>query len=295
MKRTYRLMICVDVQADSLEEAYDKVHTHMTGTGVAWESSDEAYSPDGEQIPPSVVAETLAQGPLMSNRTQEILIIAGSREGVRYATVREFFLEWVQKRGCPGTIIHGGARGVDAYAERLAAEFQIPIEVFPADWEKHGKKAGPIRNRQMAKHGTAALIIHTGSPGSKSMVREAVEAGLHVHEHEVPPMDEYVEVLHRRGSLKTVWAPALHITERGFLRADFIDRNRMGCSIQESSIADEGCLWLGINGVPATPEHTFTDASGQARVIARMHLTQEHVRGILPLLQLFATKGELRR
>ena len=128
------------------------------------------------------------------------------------------------------------------------------------------------------------------------MLHEAVEAGIRrVREHEVPPVDEFVEVLHDRGILKRSWAPPLHYTERGFLRADFIDKYGMGCSIQESSSAEQGCLWFGINGVPVTPQYTFTDEAGMTRTMSRMHLTQEHVRGVLPLLQLFAERGDLRR
>lgn len=51
----YRLVVCVDIDAPSLLEAYGKLYETMakiTGpnTGLYWESSDEAYDSDGEPI-----------------------------------------------------------------------------------------------------------------------------------------------------------------------------------------------------------------------------------------------------
>lgn len=51
---SYRLVICVDVEAESLDAAYGKVYKAMgtiTGkdTGMDWESTDEWFAQDGEQ------------------------------------------------------------------------------------------------------------------------------------------------------------------------------------------------------------------------------------------------------
>ncbi len=46
-------------------------------------------------------------------------------------------------------LVSGGARGADALAEKYAKDRNIRIRVFPAEWKKYGKGAGPIRNRQM--------------------------------------------------------------------------------------------------------------------------------------------------
>ncbi len=50
-------------------------------------------------------------------------------------------------------IVSGNARGVDAAAERFAKKQGIDLAMFPANWEKNGKGAGPIRNKQMAEYG----------------------------------------------------------------------------------------------------------------------------------------------
>ncbi len=74
---------------------------------------------------------------------------------------------------------------------------------------------------------------------------------------------------------------ALHNTFRDFIFGEFRDANGDACSIQESSVAAEPLLWLGMN--------TGTHVEGMC--LARMHLTQDHVRALLPLLQHFAEHG----
>ena len=46
-------------------------------------------------------------------------------------------------------IVSGGAIGVDSMAERFAREYNIPIKVFKANWEFHGRGAGYIRNNDI--------------------------------------------------------------------------------------------------------------------------------------------------
>lgn len=57
MNDTFRLVICVDIPADTLTEAYGKLYHEMgefeKRTGIEWESTDEAFDRDGEQIHPS--------------------------------------------------------------------------------------------------------------------------------------------------------------------------------------------------------------------------------------------------
>ena len=50
----------------------------------------------------------------------------------------------------PGTIIiHGKAPGADTIAGQVAMALGFPVRDYPADWDKHGKAAGPIRNSKM--------------------------------------------------------------------------------------------------------------------------------------------------
>ena len=49
----------------------------------------------------------------------------------------------------PTHLISGGARGADTLSELYSKSRQIKCVVVPADWDKHGKSAGFIRNQEM--------------------------------------------------------------------------------------------------------------------------------------------------
>lgn len=67
-------------------------------------------------------------------------------------------------------IVSGAAQGVDAEGEHWASHMNVPVKRFPANWEKHGKAAGPIRNKEMALYADALLLIWDGdSRGSMNM------------------------------------------------------------------------------------------------------------------------------
>jgi len=73
-------------------------------------------------------------------------------------------------------ILSGGARGVDALARRYAWQHRIPFEEYPADWDEHGRAAGPLRNRRMAQEGDALIALWDGhSRGTRNMI-EAMKA-----------------------------------------------------------------------------------------------------------------------
>ena len=76
-------------------------------------------------------------------------------------------------------IVSGGASGADKGGEEYAASVSIPVKSFPADWEKHGRCAGPMRNRQMAEYADAVALF-PGGKGTASMHREAVKAGIEI-------------------------------------------------------------------------------------------------------------------
>lgn len=107
------------------------------------------------------------------------LIIAGSRH-IPAIDADRLVAAAIKKAGMvPTTILSGTATGIDAAGERWATANNIPIERHPADWNKHGRAAGPLRNREMAASADTALVIWDGvSRGSKSMIQEAEQRGL---------------------------------------------------------------------------------------------------------------------
>lgn len=93
----------------------------------------------------------------------------------------------------------------------------------------------------------------------------------------------------------------VELTARGFMRAEFRDGNGEACSAQVSSACrDEAMLWLGVDEVTPkilSADHGWVDIPlpKGAFAAARMHLSQSHIRALLPLLHHFAERGELPR
>lgn len=78
-------------------------------------------------------------------------------------------------------IIQGGAKGADHLARLWCESRMVPYDNFPADWKKHGKAAGPIRNQRMIDVGKPDLVVAApGGSGTADMVRRAEAAGIPV-------------------------------------------------------------------------------------------------------------------
>lgn len=71
----------------------------------------------------------------------------------------------------PTEVVSGCAQGVDWLGELWAREKRIKIYECPADWKTHGKKAGFLRNRDMAWYADALIAFWDGkSRGTASMI-----------------------------------------------------------------------------------------------------------------------------
>jgi hypothetical protein len=115
-------------------------------------------------------------------------IIAGSRSITDYATVERA----VRLSGIEITeVISGKARGPDLLGERWAKEHDVPVNSKPANWNKYGPSAGPIRNREMAEEADALVAVWDGvSKGTKDMIKVAKQKGLKVHIHVKGSLEE---------------------------------------------------------------------------------------------------------
>lgn len=80
------------------------------------------------------------------------------------------------------TVIHGAARGTDRIAAEAAERHGHTIQAFPADWKKHGKRAGIVRNLQMLDEAPDLVIAFWDgkSPGTKHTTDEARRRGIPV-------------------------------------------------------------------------------------------------------------------
>lgn len=79
----------------------------------------------------------------------------------------------------PGTVvISGGGGAVDYMAVKAAGWRGLPRVVFKADWEKHGKAAGPMRNSQIVSECDRLVAFWDGqSRGTADAVKKARAAG----------------------------------------------------------------------------------------------------------------------
>src|SRR5690606_7393936 len=108
------------------------------------------------------------------------VIIAGSRDIEWYNIER--LMEHAQANlgfSHISEVVSGCAPGIDSLGIQWAEEKAIPIMRFPADWAKHGRAAGPIRNRQMAEYvgpsGYLVCVWDGKSRGTRNMIEERSE------------------------------------------------------------------------------------------------------------------------
>lgn len=86
----------------------------------------------------------------------------------------------------PGVIVHGGHKGADMLAGHWARSQGVTEVVFPANWDTHGRAAGPIRNTAMIEVMKPDLVVaFPGGTGTADTVRKARSNNLCVLE--VPP------------------------------------------------------------------------------------------------------------
>ena len=105
-------------------------------------------------------------------------IIAGSREGCKRrhlaAALRQAPWEIT-------VVVCGMCRGADMLGYRWGNRVGVPVEEFPADWDKHDDAAGGIRNRQMADKAEALIALWDGeSSGTADMIKVAKARRLEV-------------------------------------------------------------------------------------------------------------------
>lgn len=89
------------------------------------------------------------------------------------------------QNGGPHTLVVGKGRGGDEIAEGLAIGWGWSVEGYPADWDRYGAAAGPIRNGEMVHAGGDRVVAMPDERGLDSgtgdLIRRALAAGLPVN------------------------------------------------------------------------------------------------------------------
>jgi hypothetical protein len=113
------------------------------------------------------------------------IAIVGSRDFNDYNLLKKTLYDYLINK-CKNknyTIVSGGANGADKLGERFADEYGFAKLIFLPDWNKYGKRAGYLRNKQMAEYADALILIWDGkSRGSQMMLELAKQYKLKIYE-----------------------------------------------------------------------------------------------------------------
>jgi hypothetical protein len=108
------------------------------------------------------------------------IIIAGGRDFTDYELLKTK-CDSILKNLSDVEIVCGMAKGADLLGKRYAEEKGFKVKEFPADWSKHGKSAGVIRNEEMKEYSYALIAFWDyKSRGTKNMIEISKKGGLEV-------------------------------------------------------------------------------------------------------------------
>lgn len=115
------------------------------------------------------------------------ILVTGSRDWPDREAVSQVLNETAEQYGRI-TVVHGACpSGADLYACQWVTAMRVirsghTEEKHPADWERLGKHAGPIRNQQMVNAGAALCIAfpYGKSPGTRDCMHRAKLSGIRV-------------------------------------------------------------------------------------------------------------------
>lgn len=114
--------------------------------------------------------------------SEYVIAVVGCRDYTNYFKVDL----WLDQTRPPSDIvdrrriryISGGATGVDLIAKMYSEANGYPFTEYPADWDTHGKAAGPIRNKQMAEACNECIAFWDGkSRGTQNMIATCATLG----------------------------------------------------------------------------------------------------------------------
>ena len=118
--------------------------------------------------------------------------IVGSRDFAlkpeHYTARQEVFIQnAVSRMRHTDYIVSGGANGADFWAEYFARNYSVGRIIHAADWNGHGKSAGPIRNALIVESADCLLAFYTDrskSRGTNNCVAQARKKGIPVYEYD---------------------------------------------------------------------------------------------------------------
>ncbi len=119
------------------------------------------------------------------------MVICGGRHFTDYDCLKKIMGNFLQDQQISFDgleIVSGHCKGADMLGERYAKEHGVKLTVFPADWERYKRRAGPIRNKQMidyimqTENKAVIAFVSENSKGTKQTISLARKAGISVLE-----------------------------------------------------------------------------------------------------------------
>ena len=100
------------------------------------------------------------------------LIIAGGRDFDDAAMLSRvlYAMSDVELADKAVSIVSGMARGADALGYQFAHQHGVKVYEFNANWARHGKRAGFMRNEDMGRFADGLLAFYSGSSGTRHMI-----------------------------------------------------------------------------------------------------------------------------
>ncbi len=106
------------------------------------------------------------------------VLVCGGRD-YDQAEVVDAILDATKKTFGEIVLIQGGASGADRLAKMWAKRNNVRCEQYNADWDKHGKAAGPIRNQWMIDDGKPDYFVaFPGGKGTADMIARCKKANI---------------------------------------------------------------------------------------------------------------------
>lgn len=133
------------------------------------------------------MACVLLQGGYEMTSNEYRILVTGSRDWESHSVIAESLASVVVDaiyHDKEPVVVHGDCpTGADAIVQTICEAAEIRTERHPADWNKHGRAAGPIRNQEMVDLGANVCLAfpHHGSRGTNDCIRRAEGADIPVH------------------------------------------------------------------------------------------------------------------
>lgn len=110
--------------------------------------------------------------------TKPIIMIGGSR------SIKAINFDYFIDKNNVAQVISGGAIGIDKLAEDWAKRNKIDFQAYLAQWDKFGKRAGMLRNKDMIDAADVCYFFWDGkSPGTKQAIEYAANLDREYYVH----------------------------------------------------------------------------------------------------------------